>query len=153
MNDNILQLNDEDEQESKDWVATVRITDRLQKSQDSNFENSEEKADIARQMRKIERAESIRCEEASEELDLTGNEEYAILSERLAAIVASESHVSWEDDVEAKGLPDEKAVEIMILSKYYSTWGRFKYKGKNRYIVEITNISEKLIQEPRLIVS
>lgn len=145
---------DEEKLEPRDWVATVRVTDRAMKLPEHQFVRSERKREIAGLMSRIERAESKNLAE-DEELDLTGNKEYGSLKDELLALDTADERVSWEDELEADQLRTESEVEILALTHYHIVWnqsGRQKFRGEPRYKIEVLDIRERAIQRPRLIV-
>lgn len=145
---------DEEKLEPRDWIATVKVTDRAMKLPQHQFVRSEEKKAVALKMRQIEREASKNLAE-DEELDLTENVEYGTLIEKLAELEAADERVSWEDELEADQLRTEAEVEILALTHYHKTWndlGRITFRGEPRYQIEVLDIRERAIQRPRLIV-
>jgi hypothetical protein len=138
---------DKEELEPRDWIATVRVTDRACKKDEHQFVRSERKAEIGLLMRRIER-------EVGEDSDLTTNKEYGSLKDELLALDLADERVSWEDELEADQLRSEAEVEILALTHYHKTWndgGRVKYKGEPRYRIEVLDIRQRAIQRPRLL--
>ncbi len=138
---------DEEKKEPRDWLATIRVTDRVRKLPEHDFVRSEEKAKIALD---ISRHQRLYDKEAPEISDA----EFDALQDKLRELNEADVMFSWEDELEADQLSSEAEVEILALTHYHKTWndmGRVRYRGQPRYNIEVLDIRERAIQRPRLL--
>ena len=61
------------------------------------------------------------------------------------AFTDTKERVHWDETIEADGFESETAVELAVLMQLAKTWSPKKYD------IEVTSITEKLVQKTRLI--